>query len=87
MLNRLLILAFLLFQTTGVLAQDESEASTEPKEPEVTESELKPSKSEDDGAGLRELAKDDTVGEVSLDDFVPSEEISADNSVAFPVDI
>ena len=61
--------------------------------PEASEGQLADRKaaadSQDDGEKVAPAADTvaDQMGEVSLEEFVPSEEIGADGAVSFPVDI
>lgn len=70
---------------TETATEDQQEQTEEQAEEEASQEELE--RTIGDSVGLNDLASDDSVGEASVDEFEPSEEISADNSVSFPIDI
>ena len=76
--RKALTLLVSLFLATAAWSQDEPDESDEPAETETSAEEAE----EIDETGLDEQVYDDVD-----DDFRPSEEISTDQSIAFPTDI
>lgn len=80
--NIIVFIASLLLAVTA-WSQDEPAGDTEAAEPEETADEV----AQSDETELDESGLDEQVYEDADDDFRPSEEISTDQSIAFPTDI
>ncbi len=80
-----------LYLATARAAEEPPAAGQEAGESQPVEEVPPGDAGEDDNAGEEDAPSAGTVagqmGEVSLEEFVPSEEIGADGAVSFPVDI
>ncbi len=90
MQTRLLIITLALLAAIMVSAQEETPLADEPaatEEPAAQDQETPQPGAIDEVAAEAAVTGEVEAGEPGLDSFRPSEEISADRSVAFPNDI
>lgn len=80
------IIALLLCTPPTAFSQDEPADGTEPEDTELTTEDVADAAETDADDGV--LATDDeSYRDIDDEDFTPSEEIPADQSIAFPTDI
>jgi hypothetical protein len=81
-MHRHLLIILLLFVGTGAWAQDSApdDEADSPDAPEATE---EASEQADDGLDL----EDESYADAEEEDFIPTEDIPADQAIPFPTDI
>ncbi len=88
MMRRLIILLSALFLASVSWSQEAEDpaADTEAETSEPTEA-TEPTETSDDDEDDSDLDEQGYAGEEEEDDFIPSQEVTADQSIPFPVDI
>ena len=88
MMRQLIILLSALFLAAVSWSQEAEDpaADTEAETSEPTEA-TEPAEASDDEEDDSDLDEQGYAGEEEEDDFIPSQEVTADQSIPFPVDI
>ena len=88
MMRQLIILLSALFLAAVSWSQEAEDpaADTEAETSEPTEA-TEPTEASDDEEDDSDLDEQGYAGEEEEDDFIPSQEVTADQSIPFPVDI